>query len=421
MRVAIPITELTSPGGAPRQAMLLAQWLQRLGHEATIFAVRYCPENCHPEIASTIEVRAVERVPLEDVCGRKPRRHHDLLRGAKRHLWESAQLARLMDAPYDILNPHVRGATRAAVACKRRTGAPVVWMVDDARNWEEPGYREYYTPAVQWAFDHWMARMEKPVVRQIDRVIALDTRVKKILERFYGCRAEVIRSGLDAVEFCGRRETREGMRTKLGVKIGDFMLLWLGILEPHRRLEDAIEAVRLLRLQGRSEVQLLIAGTAAFAPEYARRLQELVARYKLKDAVHFRFRAVPESEMAETYSAADALVYLAENQCWGLGVFEAMGCDLPVIVSRACGAQEVLEHGVTAMISAPRDPADLARHVARLIETPRLRERLVREARAQVLEQMTWEAYARNMLRTFEQVRGERQHRAAAGRREAFA
>jgi glycosyltransferase involved in cell wall biosynthesis len=421
MKVAILLTELTTPGGAPRQAMLLGQWLQKLGHEATLYAVRYCPENCYPEIAATLDVRAVERLSLKEVRNRLPRRHHGLLQGIKRHFWESRQLAKLVHEPCDILNPHVRGATRAAVACKPRMGAPVVWMCDDARNWEEPGYREYYAPPVQWVFDWWMARIEKPVVRQIDRTIALDTRVKKILEGFYGCAVEVIRSGLDAGAFTVRPEAREGIRGRLGIKSSDFLLLWLGIIEPHRRLEDAIEAVRLLRLQGRNEVHLLIAGAAAFAPEYARRLQELAARYKLQDCVHFHLSPIPENEMADTYSAADALVYLAENQCWGLGVFEAMACNLPVIVSRACGAQEVLTHGVTAMICAPRDPADLARRVVELLQAPDLRERLVQDARVRVMQQITWEAYARNMLRSFEQVLGEQKRGTAAGHREAFA
>jgi glycosyltransferase involved in cell wall biosynthesis len=421
MKVAILLTDLTAQGGAPRQAMLLGQWLQKLGHESTLYAVRYCPENCYPEIAATLDVRTVERLSLKELQNRRPRRHHGLLRGMKRHFWESRQLSNLIEEPCDILNPHVRGATRAAVVCKRKTGAPVVWMCDDARNWEEPGYREYYAPPVQWAFDRWMARIEKPVVRQIDRTIALDTRVKKILEGFYGCAVDVIRSGLDAAAFHERPEAREGIRARLGIKRGDFLLLWLGIIEPHRRLEDAIEAVRLLRLQGRKEIRLLIAGAATFAPEYAERLKELVGRYKLHDCVHFHLSSIPENEMADTYSAADALVYLAENQCWGLGVFEAIGCNLPVIVSRACGAQEVLEHGLTAMICAPRDPADLACHVTELLETPLLLESLAKEARVRVMQQMTWEVYARNMLRSFEQVLDETERGMAAGRREAFA
>jgi len=421
MKVAILLSDLTANGGAPRQAMLLAQWMQTFGHSATLYAVRYCPENCYPEIAISLDIRAVDRLSLAELRKRGRGRHHGLARGAKRHLWESRQLAALVRGPCDILNPHVRGATRAAVECKRRMGAPVVWMCDDARNWEERGYRTYYAPPVQWLFDRVMARMEKPVVREIDRMITLDTRVKRILENYYGRPAEVIRSGLDLVSFRRRQRARDEIRARHGIGGGDFLLLWLGILEPHRHLEDAIEAVRVLRQQGRADVRLLIAGSSSFAPGYLRKLETLAARYRLDGWVKFHTSAVLEAKMADYYSAADALVYLAENQCWGLGVFEALACDLPVIVSRACGAHEVLEDRRTAMLVRPRDPGDLARAIVELADTPALREKLIQESRVRVLAQITWEAYARNMLRVFERVLAERHGDLVPARREAFA
>jgi glycosyltransferase involved in cell wall biosynthesis len=420
MRVSILITDLIASGGAQRQAMLLASWLDKLGHSATLYAVRYCPEVCYPEISASLDIRAVERLSPAAGSERNRGRHHGLLTGAKRHLWESQQLANLAKDRCDILNAHVRGATRAAVECKRRTGAPVVWMCDDARNWEEPGYRAYYAPPVQWLFDCIMARLEKPVVREIDRIVALDHRVKNILESYYGRPTEVIRSGLDATSFSKRPAARKEIRARHGISDRDFLLLWLGILEPHRHIEDTLEALRLLRLRGRNDIRFLIAGSGAFAPGYVRKLEELTARYDLGDCVSFYPKPVPEAEMADYYSAGDALVYLAENQCWGLSVFEALACDLPVIVSRSCGAHEVLEDRRTAMLVPPRNPAELARAITDLADTAGLRESLVREARVQVLDQITWKAYAENMLRTFEQVLGERRGYMAA-RREAFA
>lgn len=421
MKAAILLTELTARGGAPRQALALAQCLEAFGHEATVYAARYCRETCYPEIAASLDVRALERVSARDLEARR-RGHHGLLDGARRHFLESRELARLVeeDRP-DILNPHVRGATRAAVLCKRRTGTPVVWMCDDARHWEQPGYRPYYSPPVQWLFDRFMARAEKPVVRNIDRIVTLDTRVERILRKYYGRPVEVIRSGLDTASFRSRPQSRGAIRARHGFADGDFVLLWLGILEAHRRLEDAVEAVRLLRQQGRQNIRLLIAGTPAFAADYARRLGDVVVRYKLEAEVRFHSAAVAESEMADYYSAADALVYLAENQCWGLGVFEAMACGLPVIVSEACGAHEVLENGRTALIVPRRDPAGLAQVVAQLADSPELREQLALQSRSDVISQMTWENYSRNMLRAFEEVLDAQRRGTATSPREAFA
>jgi glycosyltransferase involved in cell wall biosynthesis len=422
MRVSILISDLTANGGAPRQAMLLARGLQELGHPATLYAVRYCPELCYPEIAAALDIRAVERLSPAAAAERNRGKHHGIFAGARRHLWESQSLAELVALDRcDILNAHVRGATRAAVACKQRTGTPVVWMCDDARNWEEPGYRIYYAPPVQWLFDRVMARLEKPVVSKIDRIITLDHRVKSILESYYGRPTEVIRSGLDAATFSRRAGTRAAIRARHGISDGDFLLLWLGILEPHRRIEDTLEALRWLRLDGRSAIRFLIAGSGAFAPAYVRKLQELTEYYGLQDVVRFHPQAVPESEMADYYSAADALVYLPESQCWGLGVFEALACDLPAIVSRACGAHEVLEDRRTAMLVSPRNPVELARAITELADDPALRKSIVTQARLRVLAEVTWKSYAQNMLRVFEQVLGEQRGKTATASREVFA
>lgn len=421
MRVSILITDLIANGGAARQAMLLAHGLRELGHVSKLYAIRYCPEGCYPEIAASLDIRAVERLTPAEARQRYQRRHHGILTGAKRHLWESRELAGLIQDPCDILNPHIRGATRAAVMCKRRSGAPVVWMCEDARNWEEPGYRTYYSPPVQWVFDRVMARLEKPVVGEIDRIVTLDSRVKNIMEGYYKRPAEVIRSGLDAISFRERPETRQEMRARHGISNSDFLLLWLGILEPHRHIEDTLEALYALRLRGRTGIGFLIAGSGTFAPRYVRKLKELTARYGLGDWVRFHFESVPEPEMAGYYSAADALVYLAENQCWGLSVFEALACNLPVIVSRACGAHEVLEDRRTAMLVAPRNSTELARAITDLADTSELRGSLVREARLRVLEQITWKTYTENMVWAFEQVLRERRGDPVAARREAFA
>ncbi len=417
MRISLLMTDLLVNGGAQRQLLLLGHRLQMLGQEVRIYANRYSPEDCYPELTTALEIRAVRWIPHIQRAARTNGRHHGLFSGARRHLLESRELARLIADPGDILNPHIRGATRAAVYCKRRTGVPVVWMCDDARNWELPGYRPYYSPPVQWTFDRVMRRLEVPVVREIDHVVVLSRRVKEILEGFYGCRSSVIRSGLDPQAFEARPATRRKIRERHGIPQDAFLLLWLGIIEPHRRLEDALEAMRLVCRQ-RSDVRFLLVGSAAFAPEHVERLQRWVARHGLDAAVKFVLQSVPEAEMADYYSASDALVYLCENQSWGLGVFEAMACNLPVIVSRACGAEEVLEDRETGMLVPPRDPLTLCNVVLELAERRDLCQRLAERARARVLSEISWEKYARNMLDLFHRVIDERRLRRAATPRE---
>lgn len=419
MKISLLIHELIAPGGAQRQILWLGRWLAAFGHDVTVYTYWHCPEGCYPELAASLDIRAVERISAAQTRQRSRRRRHAILPGAKRHLWESQRLAKLIANPGDILNPHVRGATRAAVECKRRTGTPVVWMCDDARNWEEPGYRIYYSPPVQWVFDRIMGLLERSVVKKIDRIAVLDHRVKRILETHYGRPASVVHSGLETSGFTERPEARQRIRERYGIFPSDFLLLWLGIIEPHRHLEDAIAGLAQVVRQ-RPNVRFLIAGAAA-SPCYARALAEQAERNGLASCVRFDLRSVPEIEMAEYYSAANALVYLAENQCWGLGVFEAISCNLPVIVSRACGAHEVLEDRQTAMLVPPRDPDAFCRAVTELVDDPLFCRRLAERSHAEVLPKISWERYARSMVAVYEQVLSGGQQTVEPLRKEAFA
>jgi glycosyltransferase involved in cell wall biosynthesis len=55
-------------------------------------------------------------------------------------------------------------------------------------------------------------------------------------------------------------------------------------------------------------------------------------------------------------------------------IVEAMACGLPVVTTDAGGIAEVVRHGVTGLVAAPRDVAAIARHLAALVtDAPRRR------------------------------------------------
>lgn len=406
MRISLLIVDLIVNGGSQRQLLQLGKWLQEFGHTVTIYAYRYSPTGCYPELTRSLDVRYVKRCDPHSLPKNPYAMHRRLLLGTKRHLYESWKLAQLIRQPGDVLNPHARAATRAAVYCKRRTGVPVVWMCNDAANWEQPGYRPYFSSPLQWLFDRVMTRLERPVVRDIDRIVALDHRVQKIVEGFYGRPTQVVRSGLDWQAFCERPGARNKIRERHRIPDSAFLLLWLGILEPHRRLEDALEAMRRLR-EHPDDIRFLVVGSDAFATRYARQLREFVARHGLDPTVQMVFRSVREEEMPDYYSACDALVYPCENMAWGLAVFEAMACGRPAIVSTVCGAQELLRDRETGLLVPGRDPAALAKAVLELARHRPLWARIAHNAREFVRQQLSWDKYARDMTEVFHETIGK--------------
>lgn len=400
MRIGLLSFELTVSGGEQRQLLWLARELQEMGHDVAVYAYRYNAASCYPALAHQLDIRRVRKVadpvltPRSSSLGR-------LSFAAQRYFFESRVLARMIES-VDILNPHGRPAHRSAVIHKRKTGTPIVWTCNDVVSWEKDGHRARLPSRVQAVASRLVRPLEQNIARHIDIVAVLDHNVQKILESSYQRPTRVVRSGVDTRSLQERPEGRRKIRSRYGIANETFLLLWLGVLEPFRRLEDLLEAVSILRQQ-RIEVRVLVVGRHDAAPLYFHRLLRLAAEKKLDSLVRFDGQSVPEDELADYYSACDVLIYPNDHQAWGLAPLEALACRRPVIVSSGSGVHEVLVDGETALLVPPKEPKAIAAAVRRLIECPELRKGIGQQGHDFVARHLSWQNYASRMLGLFEE------------------
>jgi glycosyltransferase involved in cell wall biosynthesis len=91
-------------------------------------------------------------------------------------------------------------------------------------------------------------------------------------------------------------------------------------------------------------------------------------------------------------------------------IAEAMACGLPVIVSAAAGAAEIVTDGADALIlKDPTDSSALAAMVCRLYEDKEFRSRLGEKA-AETARQFTWERNGRELTAIFEEILQRKSH-----------
>jgi glycosyltransferase involved in cell wall biosynthesis len=81
----------------------------------------------------------------------------------------------------------------------------------------------------------------------------------------------------------------------------------------------------------------------------------------------------------------DVLVHPADHEGLGVAVLEASSCAVPVIAAAAGGVVDVLEHGRTGLLFRANDAAALAAALLGLLGDAGARQRLGRDARAEVL------------------------------------
>jgi len=83
-----------------------------------------------------------------------------------------------------------------------------------------------------------------------------------------------------------------------------------------------------------------------------------------------------QSRLATFYRAANIMIHSALEETFGNVVAEALACGTPVVAASGGGVVELINHGCTGLIVAPRQPAQLAEAILGLLDTPALCARM---------------------------------------------
>ena len=287
MKIALIMHELLLEGGGERQCVSLARELGRQGHDVTLYTSAYDRARCFPEICEGIRVKEIGRGWLPWLSG--PR--------VLRAYLDMRRLAARINETHEIWNPHHWPAERGAVRLKKKLGGAVVWMCNDVPNFYE---KAYSSTSFQGILSRLLYRLDYSYDRlqtsSIDLVLFLSRWAESQFKAIYSARTHVVRSGADPERFKPGGD-RQKIRRRFGYSDSDFVVLWLGIVMPHRRLQDAIAAVAHLKERGKT-VRLLLAGSGQSFPEYFDSLQKLSRDLDLTDRVTFAGK-VPDNEIRD--------------------------------------------------------------------------------------------------------------------------
>ena len=392
MNIALVMHELLIEGGGERQCVSLARALAAQGHQVTLYTSAYDRSNCFPDVCKDLNIIDVGRGRLKRL--RKPL----FVRG----YLDMKRLATAVTARHEIWNPHHWPAQWGSVWLKRKLGGTVVWMCNDVPNLYEKS-RQRRSISIIGAAVHWLYYVyDRAQNRKVDMTMFLSQWAESEFTKIYSGRTCVVRSGADPDRFASGGD-RKKIRDRFGYKDSDFVLLWLGIFMPHRRLQDGIEAVSRLKSKG-FPVRLLLAGSDRSFPEYFNSLKALAEQLGVTAEVTFAGK-VADEEIQDFYCACDAFLFPNENQTWGLAVMEAMACGCPVLVSQGAAVHEVLTDGENAFLFPPRNPEALATKIQSVATQPALRARVAQHGMELVRTKYNWEQFARQVAQVFQDLR----------------
>ena len=392
MDIAVIIHELLVEGGGERLCVSLAEALSKQGHKVVLYTSAYDEVNCFPEVCKAFAVKAVGR-------GRFPwLRRPVFLRG----YLDMLKLAAAVEEKHEVWNAHHSPAQWGAVRLKRKSGGSVVWNCNDVPDYHLKAVHPQSLKGAALAPLYWLYyRFDRRQNRKVDLTLLLSNWAESEYRAIYSGRTRVVRCGMDPAKFTPGGD-RARVRERFDYSSDDFVLLWLGIFMPHRRLEDAINAVGHLAARG-IQVKLLLAGSDRSYPAYVASLKALARNLGVQDKVTFAAR-VAEEEIRDFYSACDAFLFPNDLQTWGLAVLEAMACGCPVLVSRGSGVHEVLADQENALLFSPRNPEELASKIEVLVSHPGLRSEIARKGMKLARDTYNWDRFAADVAKVCDEM-----------------
>lgn len=238
------------------------------------------------------------------------------------------------------------------------------------------------------------------------RIIAVSQFTKDAVVCAYGISPEkitVIRHGVDRREFHPEADAGDRERIESWTR-GEPFILCVASFGPRARKNPGalLEGYAAARSGAKPPPRLLILGHRGTAQEQAEFAAQL-DRLGLGDCVA-QTGYVPPKALPAFYRDASALVMPSLCEGFGLPVIEAMACGCPILAADAGALPEVA--GGAAELFDPRDPASLARAIARLGEEGASAR--LREAGLERVKTFTWDAAARKTIEVYAELLGER-------------
>lgn len=388
MKIAMIVRKMNIRGGVQRHVLSLAKELTARGHDVTLYTFSFSPEHCYPEMLDACKVISLDKTP--DSWTR-------LLPEFLHEYRQARHLALLIDPHTDVLNPD-HATHRVAYYFKKYVrNIPSVWMMHDiplrsiARMRMPHTKRSVLRRFLGALLDYYETSR---FINAQDYLTVHGNRDREWVREYFHKNAEVVHSGIDPAYFT--------YRAKQPPRKNSVTLLMSGIFLPHRRFEDGIEAASLLKAQG-YKVHLRIIGDYNFDTSYYCVLKEVAECRGIIQEVTFCGN-ISEEELLNHYYTSDILVFPNHLQSWGLAVFEAMACGMPVIVSHTAGASEILTHGENALIINPKSPQEIASAVRHLIAQPDIYTHLSKNGRAFVETHLSWKELADTMEHIFKKA-----------------
>lgn len=265
-----------------------------------------------------------------------------------------------------------------------RCGIPVITTVHNTE--------EHHTS--KGMFESAIRHIDRKTIGLCDTVVTVSEAVKRLLCNLYklpSSKVVVIHNG---IAHRNPDDIASIDRKGFGISDDDLIVCMVARLHRQKGVSDFINAIDMINKNG-YKVTGIVVGDGPLMDETSMLINKLNAKVTL---------AGFHRDVFPFIKAADIFVLSSLWEGFGLSIIEAMSLAKPVVATSVGGIPEIVENGVTGILSPPGDAVRLAEGIITLINRPDLRRKMGDAGKERVGRLFTSEVMSREYQGIYSKV-----------------
>ncbi len=294
---------------------------------------------------------------------------------------EQINLLIVRDLPLILVGVWLKGRFRIPLVLDMAEDYPAMYRESiEVGGWRAWVHRIIKNPAL-------MAAVERRTLGQVDHTLVVVEESAKRLQEELGIPA----ARISVVSNTPRLETLASIAAAAGCGAQSCLqLIYTGLVQEARGLEDVVEALGLLRARG-VQVRFRIAGNGPYLP----RLDALVKQRGLQSAIEFTGWIAHEQLSRYVHEADVGVIPHPKNDHTDTTLpnklFDYMACGRAVVVSNAAPLERIVTAERCGLVYTAGSPESLAAVLARMSADRMALEKMGRNGAEAVRQRFHWE------------------------------
>ena len=191
--------------------------------------------------------------------------------------------------------------------------------------------------------------------------------------------------GIDTDKFKPELPVRQKIRRELNIPEDAIVLISTSRIDANKRVDWVIDVFKYVRDNSGKKVFLILLGNG---PEnYVKGILSKVKTYKLDPFVRY----IGYTENVAFYlKASDIFLLLSRREGFGIGLLEAMACELLCICTKTEGPSEIIEDNINGVL-VDNDLDDVRKNVLDIIRNFDHKTHMKQSARFRVVDKYDWQ------------------------------